>query len=98
MIFALLNITPNIYISYTTTTLSRRLTNQLSEKSAIKYNEMTEHNKDTDKLKSPDIRQILINNTKIIYKNNYKNSFKIVKSDNYKKFKHTKNKKHSPKV
>ena len=31
---------------------------------------MTKHNKDTDKLKSPNIRKILINNAKIIYKSN----------------------------
>ena len=30
---------------------------------------MTKHNKNTDKLKSPNIKKILINNTKIIYKN-----------------------------
>ena len=38
---------------------------------------MTKHNKDTDKLKSLDIRKILINNTKIIYKNNNKNRLQI---------------------
>ena len=31
---------------------------------------MTKHNKDIDKLKSPDIRKIFINDTKILYKNN----------------------------
>ena len=36
---------------------------------------MIKHNKDTDKLKSPDIRKILINNTKIIYKNNNRLQF-----------------------
>ena len=40
---------------------------------------MTKHNKDTDKLKSPDIRKILINNTKIIYRNN-KNRLQILES------------------
>ena len=34
---------------------------------------MTKHNKDTDKLKYPDIRKILINNIKIMHKNNKKN-------------------------
>ena len=29
---------------------------------------MTKHNKDIDKLKSPDIKKILINNTKLTYK------------------------------
>ena len=38
---------------------------------------MTKHNKDTDKIKSPDIRKILINNTKNIYKNNNKNWLQI---------------------
>ena len=33
---------------------------------------MTKFNKNTDKLKSPDIRKIYINYTKIIYKNNNK--------------------------
>ena len=35
---------------------------------------MTKHNKDTDKLKSPEKRKILINNTKIIYKNDNEKS------------------------
>ena len=39
---------------------------------------MTKHNNDTDKLKSPDIRKIHINNTKIIYKNNNKNRLQIL--------------------
>ena len=34
---------------------------------------MTKHNKDTDQLKYPNIRKILINNTKIMYKYNNKN-------------------------
>ena len=34
---------------------------------------MTRHNKDTKKFNSPDIRKILINNMKIMYKNNNKN-------------------------
>ena len=38
---------------------------------------MTKHNKDTEKLKSPDIRKILINNAKIIYKSNNKNCLQI---------------------
>ena len=40
---------------------------------------MTNYNKDTDKLKSLDRRKILINNTEIIYKNNYKNVYKSSK-------------------
>ena len=35
--------------------------------SAMKQLIMTKHNKDTDKLKSQEIRKILIKNTKIIY-------------------------------
>ena len=45
---------------------------------------MTNHNKDTDKLKSPDIRKILIKNTKIIYKN-YKNHLQILEAITIKK-------------
>ena len=40
---------------------------------------MTKHNKDPDKLKSPDIRKILINYVKIIYENN-KNCLQILKA------------------
>ena len=39
---------------------------------------MTKHNKDTEKLKSSDIRKILITNTKIIYKNNNKTRLQIL--------------------
>ena len=41
---------------------------------------MTKHNKDTDKLKSPDIRKILINNSKLMYKNYNKNRLQILKA------------------
>ena len=74
------NITPNIYIGYTTTTLSCRLTYHLTDISAIKQHIMTKHNKDTDKLKSPNLRKILINNIKIIYKNNYKERLQILEA------------------
>ena len=37
---------------------------------------MTKYKKDTEKLKFPYIRKILINNTKIIYRNNNKNQTK----------------------
>ena len=40
---------------------------------------MIKHNKDTDKLKSQDIRKIL-NNIKIAYKNNNKNHLQILKA------------------
>ena len=39
---------------------------------------MTNHIKDTDKLKYPNIRKIRINNTKTIYKINYKNRLRIL--------------------
>ena len=48
-------------------------------KNNITPNIMTMLNKRTDKLKFPDIRKILINNTKIIYKNNNKNFLEILK-------------------
>ena len=41
---------------------------------------MTKYNKDIDKLKSLDIRKILINNTKIIYRNNNKDHLLILKA------------------
>ena len=41
---------------------------------------MIKNNKDTDKLKSPDIRKILINNINIIYKNNNKNRLQILEA------------------
>ena len=46
---------------------------------------MTEHNQDTDKLKSPDIRKLQINNTKIIYKHNNKNRLQILEAITMKK-------------
>ena len=74
------NIIANTYIGYTMTTLSHRLTYHLSDISAVKKHIMTKHNKDIDKLKSPNIRKILINNTKIIYKSNNKNCLQILKA------------------
>ena len=50
------NITPNIYIGHTTTTLYRRLTDRFSDISAIKQHMMTKYNKDTDTLESPDMK------------------------------------------
>ena len=41
---------------------------------------MTKHNKNTDKLKSPDIRKILNNNIKTIFKNNNKNPLQILEA------------------
>ena len=46
---------------------------------------MTKHNKDTDKLKSYDIRKILINNTKILFKINNKNRLEILEALTMKK-------------
>ena len=48
---------------------------------------MTKCNKDSDKLKSLDIKKILINNTEIIYKNNNKNRLQILKAITIKNFK-----------
>ena len=73
-----MTILPNICFGHTTTTLSHRFTYHFSHTSAIKQHLMTKHNKDSDKLKSLDIRKILINNTKIIYKNNNKTRLQIV--------------------
>ena len=39
----------------------------------MKQQLITKHNIDTDKLKIPDIRKIMINNAKLMYKNNHKN-------------------------
>ena len=50
---------------------------------------MTKHNKDNDELKYPNIRKILINNTKIIYKNNNKNFLQIFEAITIKKFQKT---------
>ena len=74
------NITANAYVGYTTTTLSRRLIYHLLDISAIKQHLMTEHDKDIDKLKSIDIKKILINTTKIIYENNNKNRLLILET------------------
>ena len=41
---------------------------------------MIKYIKDTDKLKSTDIRNILINNSNIIYKNNSKNRLQILEA------------------
>ena len=46
------------------------------------------HNEDIDRLKSPDIRKILINSRKILYKNNNKNYLQILKAINIKDKKH----------
>ena len=53
---------------------------------------MTKHNKDTDKLESPNIRKTLINNIKMIYKNDNKNHLQILKAVTIKNKKTTINK------
>ena len=47
---------------------------------------MTKHSKDTDKLKSPDIRKIPIDDIKIIYKNYNKSRLQILDGITIKKF------------
>ena len=56
-----------------------------SDISARKQYLLTKHNKDTNKLKSFNIRKILINNTKIIYENNHKNHLQILEAITIKK-------------
>ena len=73
------------YIGHTTTTLSRRFTYHLSDMSTIKQHTVTKHNKVTDKLKSPDIRKIFTDHTKIIYKSNNKSRLQILKAITIKK-------------
>ena len=41
---------------------------------------MTKYDEDTDKIKFPVIRKILINNTKFMYKNNNKNCLQILEA------------------
>ena len=47
---------------------------------------MTKHKKDTEKLKSFDIRKILVNNTKFMNKNNNEDSLQILEAINIKNF------------
>ena len=63
----------------------KTLTYHLSDISAIEQHIITKYNKDTDKHKSPDIRKVLIYNTKIIYKNNSKKYLQILKAISIKK-------------
>ena len=72
------NIIANTYISHTTNTLSRRFP---CHPSNVRRYLTTKHNKDTDKLKSPDIKKVLVNKAKIIYKDNNKN-----RSNNHKNY------------
>ena len=53
---------------------------------------MTNHIKVIDKLKSPDIRKILTNNTKIIHKYNNKSRLLILEATTTKNLKNTINK------
>ena len=74
----------------TTCWFSRHQSCYLSDMCAIKQRKMTKYNKVTDKVKSSDIRNILINNTKIKYKNYNKNRLQILEEMI---IKYTKNKK-----
>ena len=71
------DITSNAYIAHTTTTLSRSLNYHLSDISAIKKHLITKYNKESDKLNSQYMRNILINNTKMINRNNNKSRLQI---------------------
>ena len=64
------------YIGYTTTMLSHHLTYHLSENRAMKRHLIIKHNNNTNQLTSSDVRNILTDNTIIIYKNNNKNDYK----------------------
>ena len=61
-----------------TTTLSRRLTQHLSEKSAIKQNLSIKHNTSTNPLTS-DVRKILSDKTIFMHKNNNEKRLPILK-------------------
>ena len=83
----------NSYVGHSTTTHTRRLTHHLSDISSIKQ-DMIKHNKDTEKFKYSDMRNIVINKTKIIYKNNNQNRLQILEAISIKNLKnHTINKK-----
>ena len=47
----------NTYIGHTTTTLSRRITYHLSDKSTIKQHQITKYNNDAEKLTSSVIQK-----------------------------------------
>ena len=68
----------SFYIGYAITTLSCRLTYQLSENSAIKQHLIIKHNDSTNQLISIDVRKNLTDNTFIIYKNNNKKRLQIL--------------------
>ena len=71
----------NSYIGYTTKTLSRRLTYNLSENSTIEQHLIKKkHNNSNNQLTSTDVRKILTDNTIIIYKNNNKKLLQILKA------------------
>ena len=53
---------------------------------------MTKHNKESEKLESPDIRKFLNNNTKIIYKKNNKYRLQILEAVTIRKKKTSMNK------
>ena len=78
----------NSFIGYTTTTLSRRLT----ENSAIKRHLIIKHDNSTNQLTSSDVRKILTDNTIIIYKNNNKKTTTNPRTNKHKRFKKQVNK------
>ena len=67
------------YIGLTTTTLSRRLTYHLNEQSSI-YKHLSQH-----KVKPSEMRKILVDNTKIIDRNNKKKKLIILEALHIKK-------------
>ena len=72
----------NIYIGYTTPTLSCRLTYHLSMNSIIKHSVLKLYNS-TSQLTSSDVKKILTDNSKIISKNNNKTDYKSYKQYAY---------------
>ena len=77
------NITANIFLGLTTTIFSRvpyvpPLLHNCHEQQL-----MSKHQKDMDKLKSPDKRNVLIKNTKIIHKYYNKISLQILEAIKY---------------
>ena len=68
------------YFGYTTITLFRRFTYDLSENNAIKQHLIIKHNNSSNQLTSSDVWKILTDNTIIIYKNNNKKRLQILEA------------------
>ena len=60
--------------------LSCHLIYHLSKNSAIKQHLIIKHNNSTNQLTSSDVRKILTDNTRVMYKNNYKELLKILEA------------------